>query len=110
MKRAAIIPLLLTGCAVIPPMAPDIPKGWPKLRIETRIASPERIRQDCRNGGAAVNYVACALPSFHEGKCYVYLPHGYTEALRSHEEGHCKGYSHDDDRTWAQRVMEANGR
>lgn len=108
----AVILMIVTfiqGCSLMPyiPDLTDPEPGWPRLRIIMRVADSERIRQHCRNGGPALDFVSCTLPAFHEGTCYVYLPANASKKLRDHEEGHCEGRSHVDDPTWAKRVMEA---
>lgn len=84
--------VLLSASVALPPKRYRHP---PRMRVQITEGTPEQVERFCRRSihhNQDRRILACSLPG--EKLCVIILPHGYSQDLRTHEEGHCNGWKH----------------
>lgn len=101
--RAALLLLLLAGCATTIDTHKAPPSDWPALKIVEHEVSGWQVQRHCYKyvplsmrliGGFAL---ACAEWNFAKRTCTIYRTSDSSPEVLDHEYDHCLGYAHVDD-------------
>lgn len=82
---------LSAGCTA--PLKATAPEGWPELQTIVRLNQPaELVSKMC---DTTDTIAACARINLCDKTCTQYYRDGQdTQAIREHEDGHCRGLDH----------------
>lgn len=105
-----LIVLLLAGCATTKLVDIDYsitpPADWPRLQERLTYGPVADVQRWCRMPAAIRDKAFnCAVVRFDLGLCMIYLSTNDAAAL-THEQAHCRGYSHIGDGYKSHRAWE----